>query len=148
MFWPLPYILFSSYSKLHREWTTSSQLSKPSEHVRQGGRYHADVEIWGPESRIWWKTGRFVMFFHCRTFYSSRSTKTYQELSTRWTVSTCLTRVQIPCGCSEQSGGPAGFWSALIWGKNEASVSHRLHPPWVEYRILTIVVRNTIDQLK
>ena len=26
----------------------------------------------------------------------------------------------------------------LIWGKNEASVSRRLHPPWVEYRILTI----------
>ena len=41
-------------------------------------------------------------FIHCRTFYSSRSTKTYQELSTRWTVPTCLTRVQIPCGCSEQ----------------------------------------------
>ena len=41
----LPYIPFSSYSKLHRELTTSSQLSKPSEHVWQGGRYHADVEI-------------------------------------------------------------------------------------------------------
>ena len=62
---------FSSYSKLHREWTTSSQLSKPSEHVRQEGRYHADVEIRWPESRTWWKTGRFVMFFHCRTFYST-----------------------------------------------------------------------------
>ncbi len=23
------------------------------------------------ESRIWWKTGRFVMFFHCRTFHSA-----------------------------------------------------------------------------
>ena len=35
MFWPLPYIPFSFYSKLHREWTTSSHLSKPSEHVWQ-----------------------------------------------------------------------------------------------------------------
>ncbi len=33
--------------------------------------------------------------------------------------------------------------SDQLWygGKNEASVSRRLHPPWVEYRILTTVVK-------
>ena len=48
----------------------------------------------------------------------------------------------------QDCGGPAGFWPALMGGKNERSVSRRFHPPWVEYRILTTVVRNTIDQLK
>ena len=136
-------------------------------------------------------------FIHCRTFYSSRSTKMYHELSTRWTVFTCsarghipcgcwdprtgiedlmknwpfcdvfynaehliqvvvqkytrdcqlgsaleaewtcLTRRQIPCGCSDQSVGSAGFWPALAGGKYEGSVNSRFHPPWVEYGILT-----------
>ena len=44
-------------------------------------------------------------FLQCRTFDSSRSTKTYQGLSTQWAEWTCLTRVQIPCGCSEQCAG-------------------------------------------
>ena len=78
----LPYIPFSSYSKLHRELSTSSQLSKPSEHVRQGGRYHAGVEIWGPESRIWWKTGRFVTFWPLPHIPFNSYSKLHQECTT------------------------------------------------------------------
>ena len=47
--WPLPHIPFSSYSKLHRELMTFHQLSEQAEHVGQGSRYHADVQIRGPE---------------------------------------------------------------------------------------------------
>ena len=42
-FWPMPNISFNSYSKLHWESTTSSQLTKRSEQDWQGGRYHVDV---------------------------------------------------------------------------------------------------------
>jgi hypothetical protein len=47
--WTLPHIPFSSYSKLHRELVTSCQLGEQAGHVGQGGRYHGDVQIWGPE---------------------------------------------------------------------------------------------------
>ena len=45
------------------KYTRNGQLGGRHEHVWQGGRYHADVNIWGPESRIWWKTDRFVTFW-------------------------------------------------------------------------------------
>ena len=43
--------------------TMNCQLDEQCQHVWQGCRYHADVQSKGPESKIWWKTGRFVTFF-------------------------------------------------------------------------------------
>ena len=45
----MPHIPFNSDSKLHRELVTSRQLGEQAEHVGQGGRYHADVQIRGQE---------------------------------------------------------------------------------------------------
>ena len=43
--------------------TRNCQLDEQCQRVWQGCRYHADVQSKGPESKIWWKTGRFVTFF-------------------------------------------------------------------------------------
>ena len=46
-----------------QKYTMNCQLDEQCQHVWQGCRYHADVQSKGPESKIWWKTGRFVTFF-------------------------------------------------------------------------------------
>ena len=47
--WPVLYIPVSSYSKLHREWTIFCRFFLWCWEGEQWCRYHADLQIWGPE---------------------------------------------------------------------------------------------------
>ena len=80
-FWPLPHIPFNSYSKLHREWTTSSQLVNSLDM-----RDMCEICGFGEKVAVLW------CFDHCRTFHSATLVNCTENepLSVNQAVSTCL----------------------------------------------------------
>ena len=70
-FWPLPHISFNSYSKLHRELATSSQLTKHHEQDWQGAdTMRMFSQLWQKHGfdeklTVLWRSG------HCRRFHSA-----------------------------------------------------------------------------